>query len=182
MTKKKIVILATMLSVIVVLVACQSNEVYVKPYEGESLRLAVVGEVPEVREEQVTFTTLSLDKIAELHPNEYNAVLITEDYLARAAEQRYVDMYKEKDVPFFFVKSKALAIPFQDIENSVSYEEQAARVDDTEQYISGLYYVGKEQGYKSWEFSYTIADDEYKRDDVEGVYSQLFHVIEEESG
>ncbi|WP_345240751.1 hypothetical protein [Pontibacillus salipaludis] len=164
------------------LVACQSNEVFVKPYEGESLRLAVVGEVPEVREEQVTFTSLSLDEVVELRPHEYNAVLIKEGYLAEAAEQKYVDMYKEKDVPFFFVKSKALAIPFQDIENLVSYEEQATRVDDTGHYISGLYYVGKEQGYKSWEFSYTIEDDEYKRDDVEGVYSQLFQVIEEQSG
>lgn len=163
---------------LVLLVACQSNGEEVKPYEGGPLNIAVVGEIPNVREEQVNFEKLSLHALTEIDASMYDAVFIMENHLSDAANQKYVDMYREKKVPFFFVGSKANTIPFQDLENPVSYEEEAQKVNDTESFISGMLFVGEDEGYRGWNFPYPIEDSEIQRDNVEGIYSEVFKVVE----
>jgi hypothetical protein len=158
--------------------ACKTNNVIDEPYEGVPLKIAIVGEVPKVREEQINFNKFSLDELQNINAGMYDAVFIMEDHLPAASNQNYVDIYKEKKVPFFFVGSKADTIPFQDLENPVSYEEEVKKVNDTQNFISGILYDGEEKGYRGWEFSYPIKNSKEQRDHVEGVYSEVFKVIE----
>ncbi|MFZ0443743.1 MAG: hypothetical protein WAM95_03635 [Bacillus sp. (in: firmicutes)] len=150
-------------------------------YEGVPLKIAVVDELPSVREEQINFSELSLDELLNLHPNMYDAVFVMEDHLSEATNQKYIELYKEREIPFFFVVSNAINIPFMDLENHASYKEEADKVNDTQNFISGLKYVGKDEGYRGWDYSYPIKNNEIQRDNVEGIYSEVFKVVENES-
>ncbi|QHS23790.1 hypothetical protein GWK91_12910 [Virgibacillus sp. MSP4-1] len=169
-----------MLGTLVFLGACQSNEVAEEPYEGTPLKIAVVGEKPEVREEQIIFKTLSLEELYRSHSDKYDAVFIREEHFSDASHKKYVEMFKKKRVPSFFVASKANTIPFQDLENPISYKEAAKKINDTQNYISGFLYEGADEGYQGWKFSYPVKNSEIQRENVQGIYSTVFKVVEKE--
>ncbi|GAA0501862.1 hypothetical protein GCM10008986_31750 [Salinibacillus aidingensis] len=171
-----------MIGTLVFLGACQSNEVAEEPYEGIPLKIAVVGETPEVREEQIIFKTLSLEELYRSHPDKYDAVFIREEHFSDASHQKYVEMFKKKRAPSFFIASKANTIPFQDLENPVSYKEKEAakKINDTQNYISGFLYEGADEGYQGWKFSYPVKNNEIQRDNVQGIYSSVFKLVEKE--
>ncbi len=160
--------------------ACQTNTVKEAPYEGVPLKIAVVGEQPNVREEQINFNELSLSELHNSNSRKYDAVFIMEDHLSDASNSKYVEMYKNKKVPFFFVGSLANTIPFQGLENPVSYEEEAEKVNGTQNFISGMLYGEEEKGYRGWKFAYPIKNSEVQRDNVKAIYSEVFKVVENE--
>ncbi|OEH91712.1 hypothetical protein [Bacillus solimangrovi] len=159
--------------------ACQTSNVE-ELYEGVSLKIAVVGELPNIREDNITFNKLSLNELYHANLDVYDAVFIMEDHLSDAANEKYVKMYKEKKVPYFFVGSKAYTIPFQDFQNPASYEVEAKKVNDTYYFISGLLYEEGGESFRSWSLPYSYIDNEIQRDNVQGVYSRVFEVIEKE--
>ncbi|WP_283153688.1 hypothetical protein [Guptibacillus hwajinpoensis] len=174
-------LLLTVLTLMLFLLsACQTNNVKEAPYEGVPLKIAVVGEQPNVREEQINFNELSLSELHNSNSRKYDAVFIMEDHLSDASNSKYVEMYKNKKVPFFFVGSLANTIPFQELENPVSYEEEAEKINGTQNFISGMLYEGEEKGYSGWKFAYPIKNSEVQRDNVKGIYSEVFNVVENE--
>ena len=60
--------------------ACNKDEVKSEIYSGRDLSIIVIGDIPEVREENITFTQKSLEEIAgdvKKTSNEFDAVFIT---------------------------------------------------------------------------------------------------------
>ncbi|MGG1685449.1 hypothetical protein [Pseudalkalibacillus sp. NRS-1564] len=178
--KIKKLLLTILTLMLFLLSACQTNNVKEEPYDGVLLKIAVVGEQPNVREEQINFNELSLSELHHSNLRKYDAVFIMEDHLSDASKSKYVEMYKSKNIPFFFVGSRANTIPFQDLENPVSYEEEAERINGTQNFISGILYEGEEKGYRGWKLAYPIKSSEVQRDNVKGIYSKVFKVVENE--
>ncbi|WP_283152698.1 hypothetical protein [Guptibacillus hwajinpoensis] len=178
--KSKKLLLTILTLMLFLLSSCQTNNVKEEPYDGVPLKIAVVGEQPNVREGQINFNELSLSELRNSNLRKYDAVFIMEDHLSDASNSKYVEVYKNKNVPFFFVGSQANTIPFQDLENPVSYEVEAEKVNGTQNSISGILYEGEEKGYRGWKFAYPIKNSEVQRDNVKGIYSQVFKVVEKE--
>ncbi|WP_404458484.1 hypothetical protein [Sutcliffiella horikoshii] len=85
MSKYKIINYCFILLVLVfALTACKQNSVF-KSYEGKTLDIAMVGEPPEVKEEQVIFTEISFDEMTLEDLTSYDAVFISENNLSKAA-------------------------------------------------------------------------------------------------
>ncbi len=150
-----------------------------EPYEGTLLELAVVGKEPDVREKQLNFSEISLEELYNTPTDNYDAVFIMKEHLSEASKEKYIEMYRDKEMPFFFVESKASHVPFIKMENPESYEQTAEKIDDTQNFISGILYVGGEKEYRSWKFSYPIQDSEIMRDNAQGIYSAVFKVIDD---
>ncbi|WP_077622901.1 hypothetical protein [Sediminibacillus massiliensis] len=131
-----------------VLIAVFSNDQTTErqeAYDGEELQLALIGDSPEIRNDRVEFEKISLEELRKLEYGTFDGVLIMEDQLSEAARQENRDIYKELQIPLFFVGSQANVMPFIDMESQISYEEYAQRVNDKQTFISGLWYPsGKE--------------------------------------
>ncbi|MCM3093377.1 hypothetical protein [Cytobacillus sp. FSL R5-0377] len=94
----------------IILSACNQTP-DLEPYDGKALRIAVVGDPPRLDADQVKFNELSIDELRAEELSSYEAVIITEKNLAKAAEAKYADTYAESSIPFFFVSASS-HIPF----------------------------------------------------------------------
>lgn len=158
------------------LVACADEKATDPIYEGRSLDIAVIGEFPDVREKNIHFDKITFDS---WNTNHYDAVFISEETLAEAAKVENVQKYKESDIPVFFLNTKASHIPFMELEHPLSYDEVAKQVNNEQDPIAGLFYVGEEEGYNSWTFSYPVVDSQFQTSDIKIVYSAVFKVIQD---
>ncbi|MYL32940.1 hypothetical protein GLW05_04950 [Pontibacillus yanchengensis] len=147
-------------------------------YKGTPLTIAIIGDTPNVKEEQVNFHEIKLSEVINIPKNKYNAVFIMEEYLGEAAHKKYRDAYQSLEVPVFFVRSKASHMPFINMENQISYEKYEDRVNDTQDFITGLWYPKSKEEFKTFRFGYRVENDEFQRDNVQGVYSSVFKKIE----
>lgn len=162
----------TMLILVLGLSACSPSPNF-ELYEGKSLKIAVVGEPPEVKEEQVSFDEVSFDEITSEGISFYDAVFITEENLIEAAESQYAEVYLNSTIPFFFISAKS-HIPFT---------VKDTKYDNTWNWTAGNHYaVGvltsqEDNSLKSW--GYGLYNDEKTDDHIESVYSRIFKTIDE---
>ena len=156
--------------IILVLSACTSDSDF-ELYKGKPLRIAVIGEPPEVKEEQVKFTKISFDKMTNKELNSFDAVFIREDNLFEAAEDRYTDVYLDSTIPFFFIGT----------DNFIPFVEKDMEYDKTMNWSTGISYaVGiliQDDALKKWE--YGLYNDEQKEEHIKDVYSRIFKTIDE---
>ena len=156
----------------VALTACTSSPDF-EAYEGNSLKIAVVGEPPKVKEEQVRFTEISLDEMASEELKSYDAVFIGEDNLSEASESQYADVYLNSTIPFFFISAK----------NHIPFTVKETKYDENWSWSAGNgYAVGvlksQEDGtLKNW--SYGLYNDKKTTDNIKDVYSRIFKSIDE---
>lgn len=164
------------LFVIFVLSACSENDLVEPEYDGRDLKIAVIGEFPEVREKNVLFEEMSF---AGWKTEGYDAVLISESFLAEAANADNIQKFKESSIPVFFLGTKASYMPFIELENAPSYEQLVKQVNDEDNPIAGILYKGEEEGYQGWTFSYPVVDSKIirKKNDKE-IYSLVFKTID----
>ena len=91
--KYKNAILLSLLAVVIITIAVSTYigvNVYKNfgMYEGEDLDIAVLGNVPDVRESNVSFHELKLDDIFnDSDISGFDAILITKDYLKEFGEE-----------------------------------------------------------------------------------------------
>lgn len=72
----------------------QSQSVKTNPYAGRALGIGIIGEAPEVREEQVRFTKIQFSDLEEkTFDSQYDAIFITKDNLLEAAQGKYAAIY-----------------------------------------------------------------------------------------
>ncbi|OZI10484.1 hypothetical protein CEW92_16460 [Bacillaceae bacterium SAS-127] len=157
------------------LVACTGEKVADPIYEGRNLNIAVIGEFPDVRENNIHFEKITFDSWST---NNYDAIFISEENLAEAAKIENVQTYKKSDIPVFFLNTKASHIPFMELEHPLSYDEVAKQMNNEQDPIAGLFYVG-EEGYNAWTFSYPVVDSQLQTSDIKSVYSAVFTVIQD---
>lgn len=148
-------------------------------YNGRELNIGVIGKIPTVREQNINFEQTSFTELSKHHSVDYDAVFIMEDYLSEAATSSNIRLYQELKIPFFFVGSKALNIPFIEHNSELSYEDYVQQINDEQTYISGILYVDETEGYKGWTFDYAVKNNQFMHENLEEIYSNVFRVVED---
>ncbi|WP_262372536.1 lysozyme inhibitor LprI family protein [Sutcliffiella horikoshii] len=158
--------------IVIVVTACTQN-VDFKMYEGKKLDIAVIGEPPEVKEEQVIFTEISFDEMTPENLTSYDAVIITENNLSEAAEDQYAEVYSESTIPFFFIGT----------DNFAFFTEKDWQYDKTSEWTAGRSYaVGiltskEDDTLKHWGFG--LHNDIKNNEHLKEMYSRVFLLIDE---
>lgn len=172
MNGKKPLILTLLTVMALILPACTSKPDF-ELYEGNPLRIAVIGDLPKVKEEQVTFIEMSLNEMKEKNLEAYDAVFILEDHLFEAAESQYANVYLNSLTPFFFMGT----------DNFVPFTEEDLPYNKDWDWRPGLNYaVGilaspENDSRKYWGFS--LYNDEKTDEHIQELYSRTFGVVEE---
>ena len=141
-------------------------------YKGSSLQIAVVGEAPDIKEEQVKFTEIPLEELTDEGIKAYDAVVILENNLPEAAEDQYADLYLDSTIPFFFMGTDNY-VPF--VEKELAYDQSMDWTAGTD-YAVGILRT-KEDSVKKW--AYGLYNDEKTDEHVREVYSRIFETIDE---
>ena len=109
-------------------------------YEGGSLQIAVVGEAPDVKEEQIKFTEIPLEELTIEGIKAYDAVFIMENQLSEAAEDQYADLYLDSPIPIFFMGTDNY-VPF--VEKELAYDQEMDWTAGTD-YAVGIFSTHEE--------------------------------------
>lgn len=92
--------------------ACANNEI---KYDGTPLKIAVIGDIPELNNEKIHFEPISLDEFSEdvvqISTN-FDAVMITPLMFEEASDDRFVDIYSNSEMPIIFFNSNRGQYPF----------------------------------------------------------------------
>lgn len=170
--KRKEYLCFIFLILIVSLMACTSSPDF-EAYEGDSLKIAVVGNPPKVKEEQVRFTKISFDEMVSEEMNSYDAVFIREDYLLEASKNQYADVYLASSHPFFFIGTN----------NFLPFTQEDYKYDKTSNWTSGTSYtVGilasqENDTLNAW--GYSLSNDTKTDEYMKEMYSRVFKTIDE---
>ncbi|WP_222599461.1 hypothetical protein [Aquibacillus kalidii] len=141
-------------------------------YNGKSLKIAVIGESPKVREEQVEFNEISFDELSKEQVDSYDAVFIMKEKFPEASESQYATIYLKSTIPYFFIATKSL-IPFtsvEDIEYSDSWDWQPGLA-----YIQGVYKPKNSE--RADRVGFGLYNDEKTKEHIEATYSLVFKKI-----
>lgn len=155
----------------VALTACTTRPNF-KLYDGKSLRVAVIGEPPEVKEKQVSFKKISFNDMKRENLNSYDAVFITKENLNEAAEDQYADIYLSSRIPFFFIQSTKSYLPF--VYKGMKYDEPKMEPDNLT-YATG--FLGTNGGKDGKFWGYGLYNDEVNSENIKNVYSRVFSTI-----
>lgn len=141
-------------------------------YSGQSLSLAVIGEVPKVREEHIKFINISFDELEDYTKlsSVYDAVFIMKEHLSEAAQGKYAKVYKNAGIPFFYIESTKSFMPF--VAEELSYDD----ISDTG---SGMYatgYLASDKGDRSW--GYGLYNNIVNAPNIKSAYSRMFTTID----
>ncbi|ENQ3107875.1 hypothetical protein SAMN04488168_11135 [Bacillus sp. 491mf] len=158
--------------ILMILAGCNSNTVNSSLYKGKSLNIGIIGNAPQVREENVKFTTITLNELEEgkTLASKFDAVFIMKEHLSEAADSKYAKVYKETGIPFFFIETKKSYIPF--VYEKVSYED-FPKVESGE-YATGYFQEG--ENIQSWGFG--LYNDNVNEANIKDVYTRIFSTIE----
>lgn len=147
-----------LLLTVLLLTACASNE-----YDGAPLTIAVIGDMPDIDNEHITFVPSSLQKWTV----DADAVMITKSAFDEASDDRYIDTYKNSDVPIIFFDSPKRHFPFVNEGLTYSEEHREALIDGSH---TTVYSFDKDTAteYASYFF---VEDDE------QAMYARLFEYV-----
>lgn len=136
-------------------------------YKGKPLNIAVIGEEPVVRENQINFTAVTFDELKSLKG--YDAVFITKENLKEADKPEYASIYNSSPFPFLFIETTKSYIPFIDEETSL---------DEFPEVESGMYAYLYDQSSETY-WGYGLYNDIVNEKTIQGAYSRIFKTIEE---
>ena len=143
-----------------------------RSYDGDLLRIAVIGEQPTIKEKDlIKFTSLDLNQLNQVDSSKYDAIFIMKEYLEQAAESKYAKIYKSISIPIFFIQSKKSFIPF--ITEDISYKDANEFREQT--YATGFLQQNKEE-YQSW--GYGLYNDTVSEINIKEAYSRIFGTIQ----
>ncbi|WP_208324215.1 hypothetical protein [Paenisporosarcina antarctica] len=159
--------------------ACNKDEVKSEIYSGRDLSIIVIGDIPEVREENITFTQKSLEDIAgdvKKTSNEFDAVFITPAHFSEADDDIYVETYQGLTIPTFFIESLKRHLPF--VNENLTYET-ALEIEDETSYATGYLNGGREQN-KTDVWRYGLHNDVKNEVNIKDVYTRMFKTISDQ--
>lgn len=146
-------------------------------YEGDSLRIGVVGKAPEVEDKNIFFSDITLEDLKNetISVNaDHDALFIMPEELTAADSEEYVEVYKQLDIPTFFIGTTKADIPFtfkEAVYNDVSDVSPKT-------YAAGYLYDSKNELGETWRFT-KEKDDEKKitEKEIKKIYSEIFSTI-----
>ena len=110
------------------LAACSNNEIQ---YDGKLLKIAVIGETPELENEKVHLEQLSLEQFREDTINvaqKFDAMIVTPESFEVASDDTYVDSYRNAEMPIIFFDSNKRHYPF--VNGGLTYETNFNSLDN----------------------------------------------------
>lgn len=170
--RKKIIMLCILsVATIITIYLCSSKRaIEADIYSGKTLTIGIVGDIPEVSEDNVNFIELQLSDIENQSiTNEYDAIIISKDFFSDAAKPEYASIYKKSKIPFFFIENQKCYTPF--IDEKLSYEE--APVIDRSSYASG--FLCENDTLLFWR--YGLYNDVQNSLNIRNVYTRIFRTI-----
>lgn len=151
--------------------ACTEKE---EVYTGKELVIGVVGDVPDIQNEHITFKEIPINELTKETAKATDAVFIMGDQLEKASEEKYVKLYKEAHVPFFFMESKMGIVPF--LEAGLLYEEGNFENRENLDYAYG-FEMTEENNMNNW--SVGLKNDTTDENSVTDVYTRIFTILGE---
>lgn len=170
--KSKVNLVIILFSVLFIVFGCSKPEpeFEFEFYKGNSLHIGIIGEEPEIKENNITFTSIDFSAIENLdNLLKYDAIFITKDNLVEADKSKYAEIYNNSPIPFLFIETPKSYVPF--IYDDIDFKDFP---DDD----SGAYaylYDGKSK--KNW--GYGLYNDEVNERNIQEAYSRIFNTIEE---
>jgi hypothetical protein len=146
-------------------------------YEGDALNIGVIGDSPKVAEENIFFSDLTFEAIendTRTVSANHDALFIMHEKLDAADAEKYVEVYKQLNIPTFFIGTTKAHIPF------VFEDATYSKVTDVspKTYAAGyLYDHGNNLG-EQWRF--TKEDDNEEKiteEEINEIYSEIFRTI-----
>ena len=144
-------------------------------YSGEALKIMTIGEAPKVEEENIDFTKMTFEELEEnKYSGDSDAVFIMPDHLVEVAQNEYVNLYNELNVPVFFIGTTKSHIPF--VFEATEYED-VADVSPVS-YAAGYLYDHENKLGETWIFPKESTDEEVRDKEIEEIYTEIFNTIE----
>ncbi|MFJ7668568.1 hypothetical protein ACIQXI_15830 [Lysinibacillus sp. NPDC097195] len=159
------------IAVWILLVGCSNNDM--KIYKGRDLKIAVIGAIPEVREENITFKKITLEDLqhnTDNLSNEVDAIMIMKEFLHEADDDQYVAAYRSLKIPIFFMQSTKVHVPF--VNEGVRYDD-IIEVDPAN-FATGFLDLGTDEKVNEQTWRYKPE----KKQNNQDVYSRIFATIE----
>lgn len=157
------------------LTGCSSE---VATYQGETLKIAIIGEKPVIREkDNIVLKSINFNDLEEMKtkiPYEFDAIIVRENLIEDAANGNYEDLFKDSGVPIFFMNAKKGYLVFTESEYNYG------NFPDTQPNASVIGYfksnvTGIEKGY-AIEID-TIPFDTKNVSEIGFIYSEIFRLI-----
>lgn len=105
---------------VLLLAACSDRPVN---YDGAPLKIAVIGEVPDLYSDKVSFEQIELEEFSGIDlesSSEFDAVMVTPSEFEGASDDRFADVYRNSKIPVIFFNSPKRHFPF--VNEEVTYE------------------------------------------------------------
>ena len=153
---------------------CSQHQLY-KSYTGKPLTIAVIGDFPEIKEEQVSFEEITFDDVMNNDFDSYDAIFIMPESLSQASEIPFAKIYLDSPIPFFFIGANN-HIPFTEADldfDDDSWEDWEWTPGTS--YASGFYSDTTTCSSSAWEFY--LYDDEKTDKNLKALYSEIFRSI-----
>lgn len=139
-------------------------------YSGEPLRIAVIGEIPMVASEQVTFKEVEAAALKN-NPQEYDAFFVTDVHFEELASDEWTDTFKRIPVPVFFIGLDVQAFIFT--ERDMDYKSQGYEANS---HTQG--FIGEAAGGMSWGYGDPIESTD-PADAPKEIFKLIFEDVEE---
>ena len=153
-----------------ILVGCSNKEV---KYDGSLLNIAVIGDVPELNQENIRFEAVTLDllrKDAEHISSEFDTVMITPVMFEEASDDSMVDVYKNLEMPIIFFNSEKRHFPFT--RTGATYKTAHWDSLNDGSHTTIYLYNNNQDREDAW---YFFLEDEKK---IDGHYKDIFEKVE----
>lgn len=165
-----------LIAALVISLSFYSQHQLYKSYTGKPLTIAIIGDFPEIKEEQVSFEEFTFDDVMNNDFDSYDAIFIMPQNLSQASEIPYAKIYLDSPIPFFFIEANN-HIPFTEADldfDDDSWEDWEWTTGTS--YASGFYAETADSS-TAWEFY--LYDDENTDENIKAVYSEIFRSITE---
>ena len=172
MNLKKIIVIISLL----LLVSCSNQQKM--NYDGAPLKIAVIGDIPDVNNEKITFEEITLEKLSEKKleaANTWNAVMVTPSMFEKASDDRYIEAYNNSELPVIFFDSPKRHLPFvnEDVTYKTAHWKSMDNGSHTTIYLYSYLADSEEIKEDAW---YFYLKDEKK---INKLYADVFKKIEE---
>lgn len=145
-------------------------------YTGEILNIKTIGEVPKIEAENIIFTKMTFNDFQE-NPSfaDSDAVFVMPEHLEEASKDKYIELYKEMNIPIFFIGTTKSHIPF--VFDDATYDD-VADVSPVS-YAAGYLYDHENELGETWVFPKESTDEEEITDkEIREIYTEIFTTIE----
>lgn len=160
--------LSLFIAILILLVGCSNNDMNI--YKGRDLKIAVIGAIPEIREENINFKKITFRDLQNNTENlsaEVDAIFIMKEFLNEADDDQYVLAYRTLNIPTFFMQSTKAHVPF--VNEGIRYDD----VIDVQPagYATGFLNLGTDQDY-TWRYELD------NKESIQDIYSRIFATVE----